>query len=137
MAKGVNKVIILGNVGGKETHGVVTKISVATNETWKDKDTGEKTQKTEWHKIVFFGRLAEIAAQYIEKGSQVYIEGRLQTSKYTAEDGSDRWSTDIIARELQLCGKKSGAAKEPSPPPDAYKEDAERYKNKDIDDCPF
>lgn len=145
MAKGVNKVIILGNVGNKEAFENVTKLSIATNESWKNKETGEKETATEWHKVVFFGKLAEIVNQYVEKGSQLYIEGKLQTKKYTSEDGTDRWTTDIIAKEMQMCGKSEGAKKPPQPNADAYDEDAKRYakkyenKNEDdfLDDAPF
>ena len=118
MSKGVNRVTILGRLGADpETHqfqngGQVTNIRVATDEEWKDKQSGEKQSRTEWHRISFFGRLAEIAAQYLRKGSQVYIEGRLQTRKWQAQDGSDRYSTEIIAREMQMIGSRgeSGGA---------------------------
>ena len=85
---------------------VVTNISVATSESWTDKNTGEKKEKTEWHKVSFFGRLAEVAAQYLRKGSQVYIEGKIQTRKWTDKDGNDRWTTSIIANEMQMLGGK-------------------------------
>jgi len=105
---GVNKVIIVGNLGqNPETRqmpsgGAVTNISVATSETWKDKQTGEKKERTEWHRVVFFNRLAEVVAQYLTKGSKVYIEGQLRTRKWQADDGSDRYSTEILAREMQM-----------------------------------
>lgn len=109
--RGVNKVIIIGTCGkDPETKympsgGAVTNISIATNETWKDKQTGEKQEKTEWHNIVFFNRLAEIAGEYLKKGSQVYIEGKLQTRKWQDKQGNDRYTTEIIANELQMLGK--------------------------------
>lgn len=105
---GVNKVIILGRLGqDPETKYLpsgqaVTNISVATSEKWKDKQTGQQQEKTEWHKISFFGRLAEIAGEYLKKGSQVYVEGSLQTRKWQAQDGSDRYTTEIKAREMRL-----------------------------------
>ena len=110
---GVNKVIILGNLGqDPETKhlpsgSAVTNISVATSETWKDKDSGEKKEKTEWHRIVAFNRLAEIIGQYLKKGSKVYIEGKLQTRKWQDKDGNDRYSTEIVASEMQMLDGKS------------------------------
>lgn len=109
MARGINKVILVGNLGqDPETRtfpdgGSLTNISVATSEGWKDKQTGEQKERTEWHRVVFNGRLAEIAAQYLSKGSKVYIEGSLRTRKYQdKQTGQDRYSTDIFARELQM-----------------------------------
>lgn len=106
---GINKVIIVGNLGNDpETRylpsgGAVTTISVATSETWKDKQTGEKQEKTEWHRISFFNKLAEIAGEYLKKGSKVYIEGKLQTRKYQdKETGADRYSTDIVSNTMQM-----------------------------------
>jgi single-strand DNA-binding protein len=100
----------------------VTNLSVATNESWKDKQTGEQKDRTEWHKVAMFGRLAEIAAEYLRKGSQVYIEGRLRTRKWQDQNGNDRWTTEIIADEMQMLGGRSGAgapATYDSPPPAA------------------
>ena len=109
MARGINKVILVGNLGqDPETRtfpdgGSLTNISVATSEGWKDKQTGEQKERTEWHRVVFNGRLAEIAAQYLNKGSKVYIEGSLRTRKYQdKQTGQDRYSTDIFAREMQM-----------------------------------
>ena len=120
---GVNKVIILGNVGTDPevksmTHGSsVTNISVATSESWKDKNTGEKKEKTEWHRVVFFRKLAEIAGQYLTKGSQVYIEGKLQTRKWQDPQGNDRYTTEIVANQMQMLGGgKSKPANEPAKP---------------------
>lgn len=107
-SRGVNRVILVGNLGNDpETKampsgGQVTNISVATSESWKDKNTGQQQERTEWHKIVFFNRLAEIAGEYLKKGSKVYIEGKLVTRKWQAQDGSDRYSTEIVANELQM-----------------------------------
>ena len=112
--RGVNKVIIIGNLGADpETRqfsngGSVTNISVATSEQWTDKQSGEKREATEWHRISLFNRLGEIAAQYLRKGSKVYIEGSLQTRKYQAADGSDRYSTDIKASQMQMLDGASG-----------------------------
>ena len=110
MARGINKVILVGNLGNdpdvKATQGgtTVTTISVATSEQWKDKQTGQAQERTEWHRVKFFGRLAEIAGDYLKKGSQVYIEGSLRTDKYTDKSGIERYSTDIIANEMQMLG---------------------------------
>ncbi|MCP3907751.1 MAG: single-stranded DNA-binding protein [Oceanicoccus sp.] len=109
MARGINKVILVGNLGNEpETRtfpdgGSLTNISVATSESWKDKQTGQQQERTEWHRVTFNGRLAEIAAQYLRKGSKVYIEGSLRTRKYQdKQTGADRYATDIVAREMQM-----------------------------------
>ncbi len=128
MARGVNKVILVGNLGNDPdtrympSGSAVTNLSVATNESWKDKQTGEQKDRTEWHKVAMFGRLAEIAAEYLRKGSQVYIEGRLRTRKWQDQNGNDRWTTEIIADEMQMLGGRTGAgapAMSDSPPPAA------------------
>jgi len=114
MARGINKVILVGNLGNdpdmKYTAGgaAIARISVATKEVWKDKQTGENQERTEWHRVVFFGRLAEIAGEYLRKGSQVYLEGRLQTNKWQDQNGQDRYTTEIIANEMQMLGSRSG-----------------------------
>lgn len=117
MARGVNKVILIGNVGQEPevkympSGGAVTNISVATSETWKDKNTGQPQEKTEWHRVVFFNRLGEIAGEYLKKGSKVYIEGSLRTRKWQAQDGSDRYTTEIVANEMQMLdGRPEGGA---------------------------
>lgn len=116
MARGVNKVILIGNLGqDPETKSLpsgsaVTNISVATAESWKDKQTGEKKEHTEWHKVVFFDRLAEIAGQYLKKGSKVYIEGRLTTRKWQDKDGKDRYTTEVRAMEMQMLDSKPGGS---------------------------
>ena len=125
MARGVNKVILVGNLGNDPdtrympSGSAVTNLSVATNESWKDKETGEQKDRTEWHKVAMFGRLAEIAAEYLRKGSQVYIEGKLRTRKWQDKDGNDRWTTEIIADEMQMLGGRmdSGAPAMNDPPP--------------------
>ena len=112
----VNKVIIVGNLGrDPETRYLpsgeaVTNISVATTETWKDKASGEKKEATEWHRVSFFGRLAEVAGEYLKKGSQVYIEGKLRTRKWQDKEGKDRWTTEIVADEMNMLGGKGGGA---------------------------
>ncbi len=110
--RGVNKAIIVGNLGQDPdtrympSGSAVTNISIATSEKWKDKQTGEPRERTEWHRVSMFGRLAEIAAEYLRKGSQVYIEGKLQTDKWQDRDGNDRYTTKIIANEMQMLGGK-------------------------------
>jgi single-strand DNA-binding protein len=114
MARGVNKVILVGNLGKdpevrySPNGGGVANITIATTESWKDKTSGEKVEKTEWHRVVFFGRLAEIAGEYLKKGSQVYIEGRLQTRKWQDKEGKDRYTTEIVAGEMQMLGSREG-----------------------------
>lgn len=114
MARGVNKVILIGNLGNEPeiryTAGgaAVANISLATAESWKDKESGEQQERTEWHRIVFFGRLAEIVGEYLHKGSQVYVEGRLQTRKWQDKEGHDRYTTEIVANEMQMLGGRSG-----------------------------
>lgn len=113
MAKGINKVILVGNLGNDPevrytpSGAAVTTISVATSESWKDKD-GNKQEKSEWHRVVFFGRLAEIAGEYLRKGSQVYIEGKLRTNKWQDQSGQDRYTTEILANDLQMLGGRGG-----------------------------
>ena len=108
MARGINKVIIVGNCGqDPETRylpsgSAVTNISLATSEAWKDKNTGEQQERTEWHRVVFFNRLGEVAGEYLKKGSKVYVEGSLRTRKWQGQDGSDRYSTEIVASEMQM-----------------------------------
>lgn len=116
----VNKVIILGNLGADPesrfapSGDAICNIRVATTETWKDKQTGEKKEATEWHRVGFYGRLAEIASQYLRKGSQVYVEGSLRTRKWTDKDGQDRYSTEIRADEMKMIGKRE-AGDQPAP----------------------
>ena len=111
MARGINKVIVVGNLGADpDTRAMpsgnqVTNISVATSESWNDKVTGDKQERTEWHRVVFYGRLAEIAGDYLKKGSQVYVEGKLQTRKWEDKEGKERWTTEIIANQMQILGK--------------------------------
>lgn len=137
MARGVNKVILVGHLGADpETRympsgSAVTNIRLATTESWRDRQTGEQQERTEWHRVVMFARLGEIAAEYLRKGSQVYVEGRLRTNKWQGQDGTDRWTTEIVANDMQMLGSRRqstdyqepygdpGAAWEraPAPPP--------------------
>ena len=114
MARGVNKVILVGNLGGDPemrhtgSGTAITTINIATSESWTDKQSGEKQERTEWHRVKLFGRLAEIAGDYLKKGRQVYIEGSLRTDKYTDKAGVERYSTDVIASEMQMLGGTEG-----------------------------
>ncbi|MEO7936573.1 MAG: single-stranded DNA-binding protein [Dokdonella sp.] len=114
MARGVNKVILVGNLGAdpevKYTAGgtAICTLSVATSESWKDKQSGEQQERTEWHRVKMFGRLAEIAGEYLKKGRQVYVEGSIRTDKYTDKEGVQRYSTDIIGNEMQMLGGNEG-----------------------------
>ena len=115
MARGVNKVILVGNLGkDPETRYMpngkaVTNFSIATSESWTDKSSGDKQERTEWHNIVMFEKLAEIAAEYLRKGSQVYVEGSLRTRKWQDKEGKDRYTTEIVARDMQMLGGRGGA----------------------------
>jgi single-strand DNA-binding protein len=122
MARGVNKVIIIGNLGADPevrympSGAAVTNIRVATSEGWKDKQSGEMQERTEWHRIVFFNRLAEIASEYLRKGSKVYIEGSLRTNKWQDQSGNERYTTEIIANSMQMLDAKGGGAHTASAP---------------------
>jgi len=113
MSRGVNKVILVGNLGQKPemrytaTQSAVANLSIATTESWKDKESGEMRDKTEWHKVVFFGKLAEIVEKYLDKGSSVYVEGKLQTRKWQDKSGADRWTTEIVGSELTMLGSRA------------------------------
>ena len=116
MARGVNKVILIGNLGRDPeirympNGQAVANITIATSESWKDKNTGEQQEKTEWHRVVFFRRLAEIAGEYLKKGSKVYIEGKLQTRKWQDNQGQDRYTTEILANEMQMLDSRGGGS---------------------------
>ena len=128
MARGVNKVILLGNLGADpETRytasgSAVTNIRLATTDTWRDRQSGERQERTEWHRVVFFSRLAEIAAEYLRKGSQCYIEGQIRTNKWQGQDGQDRYTTEIIASEMQMLGGRGAGGG--APPPQRREEDS-------------
>src|ERR1700726_989926 len=116
MARGINKVILIGNLGADpETRAMpsgttVANLRIATSESWRDKQSGEQQERTEWHRVALFGRLAEIAGEYLRKGSQVYIEGSLRTRKWQDKQGNERFSTEIVGNELQMLGSRGGGA---------------------------
>jgi single-strand DNA-binding protein len=150
----VNKVILVGNLGrDPETRAMpsgdsITNIRVATTDRWKDKASGEMKEATEWHSVVFFGRLAEIASQYLRKGSQVYLEGRLRTRKWQDKEGQDRYTTEIVADQMQMLGSRASGAGDSAPRdfepqsqaasarPAAAKKPASAFSEMD-DDIPF
>ena len=143
MARGVNKVIVIGNLGqDPETRympsgSAVTNLRIATNESWKDKQTGEQKDRTEWHSVAMFGKLAEIAAEYLRKGSQVYIEGKLRTRKWQDKSGNDRYTTEIVADEMQMLGGRSGGG-EPATADPGTSSAPQRPSPDDFDDdIPF
>ena len=116
MARGVNKVILVGNLGKDPeikytaSGAAIANLTIATTDSWNDKQTGEKVEKTEWHRVVAFQRLAEIMGEYLKKGGQVYIEGRLQTRKWQDQSGQDRWTTEVVANDMQMLGGRGGDA---------------------------
>ena len=116
MARGINKVILVGNLGkdpemrSMPSGGQVASVTIATSEGWKDKQTGESKERTEWHNVVFFNKLADIVGQYLKKGSQVYVEGSLRTRKWQDKEGHDRYTTEIVAAEMQMLGGRGGSA---------------------------
>ena len=141
MARGVNKVILVGTLGQDPdtrytpSNAAVANLSIATNETWKDKQTGEQKEKTEWHRVVMFNRLAEIATEYLRKGSQVYIEGKIQTRKWEDKEGNDRYTTEVVANEMQMLDSR-GSVDEMAAPmsaPEAPKKKEAEFE----DDIPF
>ncbi|MAQ20990.1 MAG: single-stranded DNA-binding protein [Gammaproteobacteria bacterium] len=148
MARGINKVILVGNLGADpETRAMpsgssVTNIRIATTESWKDKNTGDQQERTEWHSIAFFGRLAEIAGEYLNKGSQVYVEGKLRTRKWQDREGNDRWTTEVVANELQMLGGRAGAGAPaqgaaPTAPPQSSGDAPQDTSTPFDDDIPF
>jgi len=119
MSRGINKVVLIGNLGQDpetrymQSGAAVTNVRLATNESWKDKQTGEQHERTEWHSVVFFNRLAEIAAEYLRKGSQIYVEGKLRTRKWTDRDGNDRYTTEVVVDmrgTMQMLDSRGGSA---------------------------
>lgn len=150
MARGVNKAILVGNLGRDPEiryspgGAAVATVSIATTDSWKDKQTGEQQERTEWHRVVFFGRLAEIVGEYLKKGSQVYVEGRIQTRKWQDKEGNDRYTTEVVANEMQMLGGRGGGS--PGGPPSDYDQDSGYSGNGDSssgssedfdDDIPF
>lgn len=145
-SRGINKVIVVGNLGQDPevrympSGGAVTNISVATSETWKDKSSGENQERTEWHRIVFFNRLAEIAGEYLKKGSKVFVEGSLRTRKWEDKNGNDRYTTEIVAKEMQMLDSKGGSAnfeKSSSKPASSENNNAPADMDDFDDDIPF
>ena len=147
MARGINKVILVGNLGADpETRytasgSAVTRIRVATSESWRDKQSGETQERTEWHRVVFFSRLAEIAGEYLRKGSQVYIEGSLRTNKWQDQSGQDRYTTEVIANEMQMLGGRGGDSAASSAPggfrdtqPGRPKKDTSQAPSQEVED---
>ena len=116
MARGINKVILIGNLGADPevrympSGGAVANVNLATTDTWKDRQSGEQQERTEWHRLVFYGRLGEIVGEYCRKGSKIYVEGRLQTRKWQGKDGQDRYTTEIVASEMQMLDSRGGTA---------------------------
>ena len=151
MSKGINKAILIGHLGNDpdtrytSSGSAICTLSVATTERWKDKQTGERKEATEWHRVKLFGKLGEIAQEYLKKGRQVYIEGSLRTSKYTGKDGVERYSTDIVARDMQMLGGGGeGGGHAPSrapvrdcPQPDQGNADLRQGPAFEDDDIPF
>ena len=141
MARGINKAIVVGNLGRdpevrySANGNAIANVTLATTDSWKDKQSGERQEKTEWHRVVFFGRLAEVAGEYLKKGSQVYVEGRLQTRKWEDRDGNERYTTEIVATDMQMLGGRGGDAPS-SPPPDYSQADSGPSGDFD-DDIPF
>jgi single-strand DNA-binding protein len=131
-ARGINKVILVGNLGNDpeirytQAGAAITNISVATSETWKDKQTGQPQERTEWHRVVFFNRLAEIAGEYLKKGSKVYVEGGLRTRKWQDKEGQDRYTTEIVGNEMQMLDSRGAGQAGSQSGPDDYNQSAPR-----------
>lgn len=128
-SRGLNKVMLIGNLGADpevrySPNGMaVANVRLATNESWRDKESGETQERTEWHRVVLFGRLAEVVKEYLHKGSQIYVEGRLQTRKWQDKDGQDRYSTEIVASDMQMLGGRGGTASFDDAPPQGAEPD--------------
>ncbi len=147
MARGVNKVILIGNLGQDpevrymSNGGAVCNVTMATSESWKDKNTGEQQERTEWHRVVFYRRLAEIVGEYLKKGSKIYVEGKLQTRKWQDKNGQDRYTTEIIANEMQMLDSRGGGSagfdSAPASRPEPAAEPAAMGAGEFDDDIPF
>ena len=145
--KGINKVILVGNLGQDPevrfaaNGNAITNISIATSESWKDKTSGQMQEKTEWTKVVFFGKIAEIAGEYLKKGSQVYIEGKLQTRKWTNKEGNDQYSTEVVVDGfqgvMQMLGSKGESTKEQQKPVQQPVQQKQAESFEDADSIPF
>ena len=144
MAKGINKVILIGNLGKDPeirympSGGAVTNVTLATSDTWKDKNTGESQERTEWHRVVFFNRLGEIAGEYLKKGSKVYVEGSLRTRKWQGKDGQSMYTTEIIANSMQMLDSKGSSQESNSRSPAQNSAPENSIPDGDFsDDIPF
>ena len=143
MARGVNKVIIVGNCGqDPETRfmpsgGAVTNLSIATSESWKDKTSGQPQERTEWHRVVFFNRLAEIAGEYVKKGSKLYVEGALRTRKWQNKEGQDQYTTEIVASEMQMLDSRGGQDGGHRPQQQAPQQQSPQGMDHTLPDIPF
>ena len=144
MARGINKAIVVGNLGRdpevrySANGNAIANVTIATTDSWKDRQSGERQEKTEWHRVVFFGRLAEIAGEYLKKGSQVYIEGRLQTRKWEDRDGNERYTTEIVAADMQMLGGRGGGDTQGGSAPDFGETSSGSSSSGDFDDdIPF
>ncbi len=132
MARGINKVILIGNLGADPevrympSGGAVANLRLATTEAWKDRQTGDQQERTEWHRVVCFGRLGEVAGEYLRKGSKVYIEGKLQTRKWQGQDGQDRYTTEIVASDMQMLDSRGGASNYQEPTEGQWEQPAQR-----------
>jgi single-strand DNA-binding protein len=146
MSKGINKVILVGNCGQDPevrympSGGAVTNLSIATSESWQDKKTGNQEKRTEWHKIVAFGKLAEIVEQYVKKGTKLYVEGSLRTRKWQGQDGQDRYTTEIVASDMQMLDNKQTnpmRSEASTPLADGGQRTSQAAEVEESDDIPF
>lgn len=143
MARGVNKVILVGNLGNDvelryaANGSAVANLSLATSESWKDKETGENQERTEWHRVSMFGRLAEVAGQYLKKGSKIYVEGKLQTRKWQDKEGVERYTTEIVANEMQMLDSRPQGSEQKSPPVNNAPRKAAKIADEFDPDIPF
>ena len=143
MARGVNKVILIGNLGAdpevrySAAGSAITNARLATTDQWKDRQTGEQQERTEWHRLVFFGRLAEISGEYLKKGSKVFIEGRLQTRKWQGQDGQDRYTTEVVVNDMQMLDGAGGGMNQAAPASSAEPAPQTAPADDFDDDIPF
>jgi single-strand DNA-binding protein len=143
MARGVNKVTLIGNLGADpesrttQSGSAVATVRVATAESWRDKETQELQERTEWHRVVFFGRTAEVVAQYLTKGSQIYVEGRITTRKWQDKEGNDRYTTEIVGSDMQMLGGKGSGGNAPQPSKKETEDPVSQASQPFDDDIPF